>query len=75
MSAGGCTDRGVIGEVTNLDAQAMSIEVPSVPGCLDESPGRGGIRGAGNVHVVVGVLGIASASEFDKGVTGSRVVR
>jgi len=26
----------------------------------------------GNVHVVVGVLGIASASEFDKGVTGSR---
>ena len=36
---------------------------------------KGGNLRVGNVHVVVGVFSIASASEFDKGVTGSRVVR
>ena len=42
--------------------------------CLDVTMSRrkGGHPRAGNVHVVVGVLGVASASEFDKGVAGSR---
>ena len=36
----GALQIGVIEEITNLDAQAMSIEVPSVPGCHDELPQR-----------------------------------
>ena len=43
-----------------------------MPGDVDKFVGIESGLTVGNVHVVVGVFGVAGASEFDKSVTGSR---
>jgi len=50
----------------------VSIKIPPMPESVDELLSRDVIQRDGNTHVVVSVFGIAGASEFDKGVTGSR---